>query len=201
MIDITRVLYEGHPNWPGDVPLKLSVTALMKEGSSANIMNMTTSMHCGTHIDAPYHYLLDGARLGTITLDTLVGTCQVIHAKQSTPLEASVIAGFEFLPERVLFYTGQPERWDEFPRDFTPLSIELVEALAKKGVKLVGTDSPSVDAFSSKDLPVHNSFGRTGLYILEGLNLTQVPPGQYELTCLPLSIPYADGSPVRAILR
>jgi arylformamidase len=201
MIDITRVLYEGHPNWPGDVPLNLSVTALMKDGSSTNIMNMATSMHCGTHIDAPYHYLLDGARLGTITLDTLVGRCQVIHARQSEPLSASIIKRFETLPERVLFYTGQPERWDDFPRDFAPLTIELIEALAQKGVKLVGTDSPSVDAFSSKELPVHNAFGRTGLYILEGLNLTQVPEGQYELTCLPLSIPHADGSPVRAILR
>jgi arylformamidase len=201
MIDITRVLYDGHPNWPGDVALKLSVTALMKDGSSANIMNMATSMHCGTHIDAPYHYLLDGARLESITLDTLVGPCLVIHAKQSEPLGVGVIEGFTTLPERVLFYTGQPERWNEFPRDFTPLSIELVEALAAKGVKLVGTDCPSVDHFSSKDLPVHNAFGRTGLYILEGLNLTQVPAGKHELTCLPLSIPYADGSPVRAILR
>ena len=140
-------------------------------------------------------------RLESITLDVLVGDCQVIHVPKAGPVGAEVLEPFSTLPERVLFYTGQLERWDIFPQDFSPLSVELIEALAKKGVKLVGTDSPSVDAFSSKDLPVHNAFGRTGLYILEGLNLTKVPEGTYELICLPLAIPYADASPVRAILR
>jgi arylformamidase len=173
----------------------------MKDGASANVLQMSTSMHCGTHIDAPYHYLLDGPRLESITLDVLVGECQVIHVHNTGPVSAKVLEPYSHLPERVLFYTGQPECWEVFPQDFSPLSIELVEALAKKGVKLVGTDSPSVDAFSSKDLPVHNAFGKTGLFILEGLNLTKVPEGRYELICLPLSIPYADASPVRAILR
>ncbi len=201
MIDITRVLYQGHPNWPGDTPLVLNETMLMKNGASANVLNLSTSTHCGTHLDAPYHYLLDGPRLASISLDVLIGDCQVIHAQASGPLGIQAIASFDTLPERVLFYTGQPETWKSFPQDFSPLTVELVEALAKKGVKLVGTDSPSVDDFHSKDLPVHNAFGRTGLYILEGLNLSQVPQGTYELTCLPLSIPYADASPVRAILR
>jgi arylformamidase len=201
MIDITRVLYQGHPNWPGDTPLVLKETMLIKNGASANVLSLSSSTHCGTHIDAPYHYLLDGPRLESISLDILIGDCQVIHAQQSGPVGLQAITAFDTLPKRVLFYTGQPETWKTFPQDFSPLSIELIEALAKKGVQLVGTDSPSVDDFNSKDLPVHQAFGRTGLYILEGLNLSQVPQGKYELTCLPLSIPYADASPVRAILR
>jgi arylformamidase len=201
MIDITRVLYKGHPNWPGDTPLILNETMMMQDGASANVLELSTSTHCGTHIDAPYHYLIDGPRLESISLDVLMGPCQVIHVPGSIPVTAKVIEGFETLPERVLFYTGQPARWEVFPQDFAPLSVELVEALAKKGVRLVGTDSPSVDAFHSKDLPVHNAFGRTHMFILEGLNLTHVHQGIHELICLPLSIPYADASPVRAILR
>jgi arylformamidase len=201
MMDITRVLYQGHPNWPGDTPLTLNETMLIRDGASANVLNLSTSTHCGTHIDAPYHYLIDGPRLGSIPLGVLVGNCQVIHARQKEPITAKAIEGFATLPERVLFYTGQPASWDVFPQDFAPLSVELVEALAAKGVKLVGTDSPSVDDFHSKDLPVHHAFGRTGMFILEGLNLTEVSEGIYELICLPLSIPYADASPVRAILR
>jgi arylformamidase len=200
MIDITRVLYKGHPNWPGDTPLSLQETMLIKDGNSANVLSLSTSTHCGTHIDAPYHYLIDGPRLESIPLNVLVGNCQIIHTREN-PVSAKVVKAFETLPERVLFYTGQPDTWQVFPQDFAPLSIELIEALAAKGVKLVGTDSPSVDAFHSKDLPVHQAFGRTGLFILEGLNLSSVPQGNYELTCLPLSIPYADASPVRAILR
>lgn len=201
MMDITRVLYAGHPNWPGDTPLVLNETMLMTDGASANVLSLTTSTHCGTHIDAPYHYLLNGPRLESIALDTLIGECQVIHVKTRGPVSADVLAPFERLPERVLFYTGQPQRWESFPQDFSPLSVELIKALASKGVKLVGTDSPSVDAFDSKDLPVHHAFAEAGLFILEGLNLSQTPAGTYELICLPLSIPYADASPVRAILR
>lgn len=201
MIDITRRLFNGHSNWPGDTPFELVQTASIQEGSSVNIMSLKTSNHCGTHIDAPFHYLADGPRLGSIPLTTLIGRCLVIDAQGYDAVPNTVIQGVSELPERVLFYTGQPETWTTFPETFTPLSSELVYRLADRGVKLVGTDSPSVDAFSSKALPVHQAFAETGLIILEGLNLSQTPAGQYELICLPLAMPEADASPVRAILR
>jgi arylformamidase len=201
MIDITRSLSNGHPNWPGDTPFELVQTAGIREGSSVNIMSLRTSNHCGTHVDAPYHYLADGPRLGSIPLTTLIGRCLVIDAQGYDAVPVAVIQGVETLPERVLFYTGQPANWADFPETFTSLCPELVYHLADMGVKLVGTDSPSVDAFSSKALPVHKAFAETGLIILEGLNLSQTPAGEYELICLPLAIPEADASPVRAILR
>lgn len=199
MIDITRALANGHPNWPGDTPFALTPTARIAEGASVNLMQLSTSTHCGTHLDAPYHYREDGQRLGSIPLALLVGRCRVIDVRAQRPVTPRAAAGP--LPERVLFYTGQPARWERFPSDFTPLTPELIDHLAAQGVRLVGTDAPSVDAFDSQQLPVHRACAERGLVILEGLQLSGVAPGEYELICLPLALPEADAAPVRAVLR
>ncbi len=198
MIDITRALTPGHSNWPGDTPFTLELTADIQQGSAVNVMKLATSTHCGTHLDAPFHYSRNGSKLGSIALETLIGPAQVIDASSSVRPE--LLKPFSSLPERVLFYTGESAHWDVFP-EFTPLTAELIHALADRGVKLVGTDAPSVDTLTSKDLPAHMACLERGVLILEGLNLHSVPEGSYELICLPLNLPEADAAPVRAILR
>ena len=200
MIDITRALKTKSPTWPGDTDFKLKDTANMRDGSPVNIMAMKTTTHVGTHLDAPYHYQNEGDRLGAVPLELLVGDAQVLHALAYDAIPAETITHFDRLPERILFFTGQPERWAEFPEDFTALTPDLIHALSERGVKVVGTDSPSVDKFSSKDLPVHRACAETGMYIIEGLSLQGVDEGRYQLLCLPLNLPEADASPVRAIL-
>lgn len=201
MKDITRVLHPDHPVWPGDTAYILEMSATLGEGSSVNLMKLTTSTHLGTHLDAPFHYQEDGARLAAVPLELFVGEAEVIDARGYNPVTAEVLERYQALPERVLFYTGQPERWEAFPESFAPLTPELVGALAGRGVRLVGTDAPSVDAFSSKDLPVHAAFAHHKMFIVEGLNLAHVGFSSYELLCLPLSLPHADAAPVRAVLR
>ncbi len=117
----------------------------------------------------------------------------------------ALLAALERLAEsepftRVLLKTGQRDAWPAFPT-YRPLSVALVEALAERGVRLLGTDAPSVDAFTSKPLPVHAACARQGLWIVEGLALAAIPEGVFELLCLPLRLPTADASPVRALLR
>ena len=199
MIDITRALTPGHPNWPGDTPFELDLVADIREGSAVNVMAITTSTHAGTHLDAPFHYSQDGGRLGSVALERLVGRAQVIDARAGITPE--LLEPFPILPERVLLYTGEPAHWDVFPETFTPLTPELVHTLADRGVRLVGTDAPSVDALTSKDLPAHKACLERGVLILEGLNLHDVEAGEYDLICLPLNLPDADASPVRALLR
>lgn len=199
MFDITRALTPGHPNWPGDTPLTLELTADMHDGSTVNIMALTTSTHCGTHLDAPFHYSESGARLGGIPLELLIGPALVVDARHGVSPEA--LTAYGDLPERVLFYTGEPPHWDAFPEDFAPLPPALIHALADRGVKLVGTDAPSVDTLTSKDLPGHKACLVREVMILEGLNLEGIAEGLYDLICLPLNLPDADASPVRAILR
>lgn len=197
MHDLTRALTAGHPNWPGDAPFRLELTADMTQGSPVNIMQLSTSTHSGTHLDAPFHY--GGETLGSVDLETLIGPARVIDARAGVSL--GLLEPFPTLPARVLFFTGEPARWDVFPEAFTPLTPELIHALADRGVKLVGTDAPSVDAFTSKALPTHKACLERGVWILEGLTLQGVAPGEYELICLPLNLPDADASPVRAVLR
>lgn len=199
MIDITRALRQGHPNWPGDTPFQLEPTSKIAEGASVNVTALSTSTHVGTHLDAPYHYDEAGVRLGGVPLERLNGPAQVLYALAG--IAAGLLAPFPKLPERVLFFTGQPEVWEAFPETFHTFTPEVIHLLADRGVRLIGTDAPSVDALSSKDLAAHRACAERDVLILEGLNLQGVNEGRYELVCLPLSLPDADASPVRAVLH
>lgn len=207
-IDVTRQLRVGHPNWPGDTALALESVSRIADGASVNVMALTTSTHCGTHLDAPYHYRDDGARLGALGLDLLIGPCLVIDAAAEAVSGSAAEAALEALmqtptplPERVFIKTGESDRWERFPEGFAPLSVALVQALAERGVRLVGTDAPSVDAFDSKTLPVHAACAAADLAIVEGLALARIAPGVYDGIVLPLALIDADASPVRALLR
>ena len=211
-LDVTRALRHGHPNWPGDTEFSLHQTAHLASGDSVNVMALHTSTHSGTHLDAPYHYDDAGARLGALPLDDLIGVCLVLDVRDPVadaagPVPArAALEALERLGERgscarVLLRTGQEDLWRDFPSGFRPLSEELVDALADRGARLLGTDAPSVDALTSKSLPVHAAFARRGVWIVEGLALAKVTEGRYELCCLPLNMPEADASPVRALLR
>jgi len=210
-IDVTRELVAGHPNWPGDTPLSLVQTARISDGASVNIMALHTSTHTGTHLDAPYHYDDAGGRLSSVPLADLMGPCLVLDATGAgggdTPVQpdalttalARVAPGG--VPPRVLVKTGQGDTWTSFPETSRSLSTAFVAAASRLGVRLLGTDAPSVDALRSTDLPSHAACAAHGVWIVEGLALAAVPEGRYDLLCLPLRLRDADASPVRALLR
>lgn len=199
MIDITRELSEGHPVWPGDSPYTLESVSRIEDGSAVNVMRLSTSTHLGTHVDAPWHYARNGGTLVSVGLDTLVGEALVVDAPGDGAVSSAALPDGP-LPERVLFRTGQPERWEAFP-SFRELAPTLVRELGRRGVRLVGTDAPSVDPLESKDLPAHQACFRAGITIVEGLELSRAAAGRYRLVCLPLRMPHADASPVRAVLE
>ena len=209
MIDITRQLRDGHPTWPGDAPLEIRVNGRIAEGSSVNVGSLSGSLHVGTHVDAPWHYDDDGVRLGGLDLDRWVGEALVVDVRgdaalvTAAALEAAVAAaGAGAPPARLLLRTGQSDDWGTtFPVDFRALDPGAVAWAAAHGARLLGTDAPSVDPLTSKDLPAHAACAAHDVAILEGLALARVAPGRYELLCLPLSLPEADGSPARALLR
>lgn len=204
--DISRALTPGHPNWPGDAPFAVTPVARMAQGDSVNTSQISTSTHTGTHVDAPWHYHDAGHRLEDVPLGVYVGPCLVLDVRGHSQEKPENTVGPEVLdhlpkaPERLLLYTGQPAHWDSFPEDFTALSPAFVHRAAELGVRLIGTDGPSVDPFTSKTLDAHAAFHQTGLYILEGLNLSGVTPGAYQLVCLPLPLVGTDGAPARAVL-
>jgi arylformamidase len=200
--DITPPITERLAVWPGDTPPSREILCDMARGDSITLSTLRTTVHLGAHADAPSHY---GARAPTIDarpLDYYLGPCQVVRVQ--------VPRGGQVLPatlpgpiraERVLIATGTYPSAEHFTEDFAALSVDLVEALDRQGVRLIGIDTPSVDCFSSKELPVHHAFLERDMAILEGLDLCDVPEELYELIALPLRLAGFDASPVRAVLR
>jgi arylformamidase len=203
LYDITRPLVAGIPVWPGDAPCRIDWTARIGADSTANVAELCMSAHTGTHADGPFHVLADGARIGEAPLDAYVGAARLVAAAGRARLDAGWAA--EVLeggaPERLLVHTGAWADATVFPTRFAALDPEAARMLVEAGVRLFGTDAPSPDPFDSPDLPAHHVLLGAGAAILENLLLDGVPPGEYELIALPLRLPEADASPVRAVLR
>lgn len=201
--DISPPVHAGSPVFPGDTRYQQQWTATIGPGCPVNVSALTLSPHVGAHADAPLHYDAGGAAIGAVALEPYLGRCRLIHAIACGPLVqlqhlAHALAG---LPPRVLVrtYTHTPQdRFDDALSAFAP---ETVEALADRGVQLIGIDSASIDPADSKPLPSHQVIRRRGLRVLENLLLDEVPEGDYELIALPLKLTTADASPVRAVLR
>ncbi len=199
--DISQVLRPGLPVWPGDTDFAFERTWRMDDGSPVNVGRMTMSTHSGTHGDAPLHYAEDGLDAASMELDPFIGECLVIDASN-----AGAKVGVGDLPhiasaDRVLFRT-----FDTFPHDawdpaFTAIDADVIHWLAEQGVKLVGTDAPSVDPQESKTMDAHKAVLKHDMRILEGLVLDDVPEGRYELIALPLKVAGGDAGLCRAILR
>ena len=202
MIDITRRISNAAPNWPGDTPVEYRQTSLIAEGSSVNVALVSFSTHTGTHVDAPWHYIESGLKLHEVPLETWIGPCLVVDVSGSSILTAALLEGVDLTGvTKVLFHTGQPNVWLEFPQLWANIDPDLPPYLAARGVNLIGTDAPSADTLTSQDLPGHAALAASNVCIVESLALGGVSPGRYRLVCLPLNLEGADGAPARAILE
>jgi arylformamidase len=200
--DISPPITDQLAVWPGDTPPRRQILCDMHRGDNITLSTLTTTVHLGAHADAPSHYGRDAQTIDQRNLELYVGPCQVMHiaAPRHRQIIPAMLRG-EIKAERILIATGTYPDPTHFNEDFAALSPELVERLHRRGVRLVGIDTPSVDLFESKELPVHQMFLRLDMAILEGLVLRDVPEGTYELIALPLKLIGFDASPVRAVLR
>lgn len=202
--DITRTVSVNMQPWPGDTPYSVRAVMTLDEGASVNLMTMTTTCHIGTHADAYFHYIADGNHPATMPLAAYLGQARVVTvSRQSGALTVADFAHVDLSDgERLLIHShvsDVPD--DQWAQSIPYLSVDLIAHLAQLDYKLIGLDSPSVDAYDSRDLPCHHALHRYGMVNLEHLNLRAVPDGDYELIALPLKLDGACGSPVRAILR
>ena len=200
--DISPAISASLSVWPGDTPASRETLLDPEKGDSLTLSTLHSTVHVGAHADAPSHYGRGAPAIHERPLDLYVGTCQVFHLEAR---RGSRISSLEMparvLAPRVLLATGTFPDPDNFNEDFAAFSPELVDALHQQGVRLIGIDTPSVDPFASKDLPVHRRCLAHDMGILEGLVLGGVPDGLYELMALPLKLVGFDASPVRAVLR
>jgi arylformamidase len=200
--DITRPISPTLAVWPGDTPYTHTWTMRIANGESVNLSTITLSAHTGTHADAPYHFDDQGVLINAIPLSAYIGRATVLHLPFTGSILPEHIAGIDLATvERLLIRTPASDCADDQWHEAIAYPVpETAALLGRHGVRLFGSDAPSVDPLDSKTLDGHHALYRQGIAILENLQLRDVPPGQYELIALPLHLP-TDGSPVRAILR
>ena len=194
------------PVYEGDPGVEIAAWSALANGDSANVSFLHFGAHTGTHVDAPAHFIKDAAKIDSLSLDVLIGQARVIHVPDdATEIDRDFLAQCNLNQvERVLFRTRNSNFWTEgFRKDFTHLLPEAAEYLVEQEVKLVGIDYLSIEKFHSGHHATHIALLSKGVVILEGLNLSDVPAGDYELICLPLKIAEGagDGAPARAVLR
>ncbi|BAN49562.1 arylformamidase [Metapseudomonas resinovorans] len=201
--DISPPLDSGTPTWPGDTPFQEERCWRIDEHCPVNVGRIILSPHTGAHADAPLHYDDNGAAIGAVDLAPYLGPCRVIHCLEAGDCvrPQHLAAHLDGVPPRVLIRTWRRAPLDAWPSEFAAIAPESIELLARHGVCLVGTDTPSLDPQDSKCLDAHHAVARQRMAILEGLLLDEVPPGDYELIALPLKFTHLDASPVRAVLR
>lgn len=205
IIDISLTLTADMPVWPGSPSFELIQTTSLGE-DECNETCLKFGSHTGTHIDAPRHFVADGKTVDQIPLEILVGRAYVADCAGVKRISAEFLEKLE-LPsdvERLLLKTDNSQLWSvdqkKFYEDFSALTLDGAEWLVKRGVKLVGIDYLSIQRFYDSN-ETHIMLLDAGVIVLEGLNLTSVDQGFYDLTCLPLSVAGAEGAPARAILR
>ncbi|MCH7588424.1 MAG: cyclase family protein [Chloroflexi bacterium] len=193
------------PVWPGDPQIVLERVSKIEEGANANVSRLVCSVHIGTHIDAPIHFLEDGTGIDSLPLNVLIGRAYVIDLSTADVLDAKTLesAGIPPRTRRLLFKTRNSKYWaageTDFKENFVGVDASGARWLARKKVQLVGVDYLSVAPFKqSRD--THRTLLQAGIVIVEGLNLHEVSQGRYMLYALPIKLMGSDGAPTRAIL-
>lgn len=202
LIDISQRVSPKSGVFPGDTPFSLRRVASMSDGASCDVGTITTTLHIGTHADAPSHFARGATGIGEVALDKYFGPCRVVERFGDGPITADEIARWNV--QRGMRYLAKTRRAvdpDVFPDAFAHLEPIAAQILAAAGVELFGIDTPSVDHRDSKTLDAHKALLAGGVAILENLDLTAARPGHFELIAFPLRIDGADASPVRAVLR
>ena len=204
--DLTLTIRNEMAVWPGDPHVHMERISKIEDGQNANVTRMNLSVHTGTHLDAPVHFISGAKSMETLPLEILMGPAQVVQLPDTVDLitareveQAGIAQGVI----RVIFKTRNTKYWQTenppFQTGFVAVSADGAEALVRMGICLVGIDYLSIAPFKNSR-PTHEILLKNEMIIVEGLNLSQVQPGMYTLVCLPLKLGGSDGSPARVVL-
>ena len=207
--DISLPISPGMPVWPGDPSVELKQISSIQYGDHANVSQIKMSVHTGTHIDAPNHFINLGKTINQLPLEKLIGQVLVIEIDEENDIiTESVLTNHHDWPilnsgKKVLFKTRNSILWkthpNEFQSDYVGIDKSGAACLADLALDLIGMDYLSVTPFN-ETLEPHQILLAQDIILLEGINLSEIDPGIYQLYCLPLNIENCDGAPARAIL-
>ena len=204
LFDVTRPIHPGMAVYPDDPEVVVRRVSSISAGAPANVSSLSLGSHTGTHVDPPLHFREGAPAVDQLPLDVLIGPVRLYEVAIRRQIDAASLAGVDLAAcPRVLFKVrtsshhpqvrGRPEA--------AGIAADAVGILIRAGVRLVGLEGPSADQAGSADFPVHRALLGAGVIIVEGLDLSAVSPGPYELICLPLKLRGGDGAPARVILR
>ena len=204
-IDVSIPITDGMISWPGDPKVHIKRAIDIEKGAEANVTKLNMGAHTGTHMDAPKHFLNSKAGIEKLSLDNVIGKARVIEIKNR-----EIIMPEDLRPnrirkgERLLFKTDNSKsRWytKPFSKTFVSFSLEAARFLAERKIKCLGIDYLSVGSLQSDGGEIHRVLLKAGVWPIEGLDLSKVKPGEYEMICLPLKLVGSDGSPARVIIK
>ena len=205
IFDISRPLFNGLAPWPGDTAFHFELKWRMAEGATVNVGAVTMGVHNGSHADAPFHFQPGADTIEKMPLEIYLGDAVVVdltkkfQTDRTRQITIGDLESFAAAP-RILLKTGVWENPETFPEWIPVIAGDVAEWLGKRNVKLLGLDLPSVDAIDAKALVNHHALAAAGIAIVESLDLSEVEPGTYHFSALPLRISGGDAAPVRAIL-
>jgi arylformamidase len=201
--DVTVPLVPGLLVYPGDPPLELEPLRRLGE-APYSLSRLVVTTHAGTHVDAPAHLLAGGATVDLLPLEILLGKARVVEVPSRERVERADLEALDLRDDlRVLLKTRMSGQMLKpgYQEDHVYITVDAAHYLAQAGIKLVGFDYLSIDRFGSADFPSHQALLGAGVVVVEGLDLSEVEPGEYEMACLPLRVGGGDGAPARVVLR
>jgi arylformamidase len=204
IFDVTVPLSAEVPVYPGDPAFSLEPIHEIGKGAPYNLARLSLGTQTGTHVDAPYHFMADGATVDQLPLEILLGKARVVELAARERVDRPDLEELDLRDDlRILFKTrmaGQMLR-PQFQEEHVYFTEDAATYLVQAGIKLVGIDYLSFEKPGSLEFPAHHALLQAGVVIVEGLDLSEVEPGEYDLVCLPLRVVGADGAPARVLLR
>jgi arylformamidase len=202
--DISINIEASMPAYPGDPKFHDQTVKSFDEGDAYQLHRVSLGNHCGTHVDAPSHFIPGGATVTELPLEVLNGRVRVVEIHNSEKVDVAELQQL-VLPDdfRILFKTRNSLLWQNknFEKDFIYLTEKGASYLTENGIKLVGIDYLSIDRYGDEAHPAHKVLLSNNVIIVEGLNLAEVEEGAYEMSCLPLKLHGLDAAPARVILK
>jgi arylformamidase len=202
-IDVSVPIRQGMVHWPDNPAIEIDQVQHLERGHEATVSRISLGVHSLTHVDAPVHFTIDGEGVDRVPFDRLIGPARVIDLRELDRIHRPHLESIEFRAgDRILFKTSNSAHWDEraFRADYTCVSLDAAQHLAKCAVATVGIDYLSIGSMQ-RGVQTHLVLLQADVCIIEGLDLSQVGAGWYDLVCLPLRLEGLDGSPARVVLR
>jgi len=205
IVDISLPLTADMTAWPGSSGFALTWVDQIESGHECNNSRIACDTHIGTHVDAPLHFVNKGRTVDQIPLELLIGPCRVVYLPGLLKIDAETLSSLKLETDtrRLLLKTDNSNLWTakkKFEKNFVCLTASGAQWLVQHEISLVGIDYLSIGSYST-GVKTHQVLLEANVVVLEGLNLSEVEAGEYELICLPLKLVGAEGAPARVLLR